>query len=108
MENNGNSSLKGKMLTGSYCLRNCILALQYWIEDNDMKLHQLTFPIVQLSNIYTLFPVDSGDPKKYLHLAALLSQCLKSSIPVLVPSTSCLIPPGGLLCDLLTGEDVSL
>nr|XP_056711044.1 uncharacterized protein LOC130482358 [Euleptes europaea] len=49
-------------------------------------------------------PVAPGDPKKYLYLPALLSQCLKSSIPVLVPSTSCLIPPGGLLCDLLTGH----
>ncbi|XP_048366186.1 uncharacterized protein LOC125440412 isoform X2 [Sphaerodactylus townsendi] len=49
-------------------------------------------------------PVAPGDPKKYLYLPVLLSQCLKSSIPVLVPSTSCLIPPGGLLCDYLTGH----
>ncbi|XP_054845628.1 uncharacterized protein LOC129336525 [Eublepharis macularius] len=49
-------------------------------------------------------PVAPGDPKKYLYLPALLSQCQKSSIPVLVPSTSCLIPPGGLLCHLLTGH----
>ncbi|XP_060102459.1 uncharacterized protein LOC132577048 isoform X2 [Heteronotia binoei] len=48
--------------------------------------------------------VTLGDPKKYLYLSALLSQCLKSSIPVLIPSTSCLIPPGGLLCDILTGH----
>ncbi|XP_077158423.1 uncharacterized protein LOC143819984 isoform X2 [Paroedura picta] len=49
-------------------------------------------------------PVAPGDPKKYLYLPALLSQCLMSSIPVLVPSTTCLIPPGRLLCDLLTGH----
>ncbi|KAM6439908.1 uncharacterized protein PHA67_022331 [Liasis olivaceus] len=49
-------------------------------------------------------PVAPGDPKKYLYLPALLSQCHKSSIPVLIPSTSCLIAPGGLLCDLLKGH----
>ncbi|XP_039186728.1 uncharacterized protein LOC120302418 isoform X3 [Crotalus tigris] len=49
-------------------------------------------------------PVAPGDPKKYLYLPILLSQCQKSSIPVLIPSTSCLIAPGGLLCDLLKGH----
>ncbi|XP_026522963.1 uncharacterized protein LOC113411866 isoform X1 [Notechis scutatus] len=49
-------------------------------------------------------PVAPGDPKKYLYLPVLLSQCQKSSIPVLIPSTSCLIPPGGLLCDFLKGH----
>ncbi|KAJ6668622.1 hypothetical protein lerEdw1_012104 [Lerista edwardsae] len=49
-------------------------------------------------------PVAPGDPKKYLHLPTLLSQCQKSSIPVLVPSASCLIAPGGLLCGLLKGH----
>ncbi|KAL7981895.1 hypothetical protein Chor_000952 [Crotalus horridus] len=49
-------------------------------------------------------PVAPGDPKKYLYLPVLLSQCQKSSIPVLIPSTSCLIAPGGLLCDLLKGH----
>ncbi|XP_053110680.1 uncharacterized protein LOC128326880 isoform X3 [Hemicordylus capensis] len=49
-------------------------------------------------------PVAPGDPKKYLYLPVLLSQCQKSSIPVLVPSTSCLIAPGGLLCDFLKGH----
>ncbi|XP_062991183.1 uncharacterized protein LOC134404425 [Elgaria multicarinata webbii] len=49
-------------------------------------------------------PVAPGDPKKYIYLPALLSQCQKSSIPVLVPSTSCLIAPGGLLCDFLKGH----
>ncbi|KAG8134727.1 hypothetical protein E2320_007821, partial [Naja naja] len=49
-------------------------------------------------------PVAPGDPKKYLYLPVLLSQCQKSSIPVLIPSTSCLIAPGGLLCDFLKGH----
>ncbi|XP_062837471.1 uncharacterized protein LOC100559988 isoform X3 [Anolis carolinensis] len=49
-------------------------------------------------------PVAPGDPKKYLYLPALLSQCEKSSIPVLVPSTTCLIAPGGLPCDFLKGH----
>ncbi|KAJ7326778.1 hypothetical protein JRQ81_016537 [Phrynocephalus forsythii] len=49
-------------------------------------------------------PVAPGDPRKYLYLPALLSQCQKSSIPVLVPSTSCLIAPGGLPCSHLKGH----
>ncbi|KAH0616128.1 hypothetical protein JD844_027012 [Phrynosoma platyrhinos] len=49
-------------------------------------------------------PVAPGDPKKYLYLPTLLSQCEKSSIPVLVPSTSCLIAPDGLPCDFLKGH----
>uniref|UniRef100_A0A6J0UD75 Uncharacterized protein isoform X1 n=4 Tax=Pogona vitticeps TaxID=103695 RepID=A0A6J0UD75_9SAUR len=49
-------------------------------------------------------PVAPGDPRKYLYLPALLSQCQKSSIPVLVPSTSCLIAPGGLSCNHLKGH----
>nr|XP_034969164.1 uncharacterized protein LOC118084041 [Zootoca vivipara] len=49
-------------------------------------------------------PVAPGDPKKYPYLPALLSQCQKSSIPVLLPSTACLIEPGRLLCDLLRGH----
>ncbi|KAF7238042.1 NACHT domain- and WD repeat-containing protein 1 [Varanus komodoensis] len=46
-------------------------------------------------------PVAPGDPKKYIYLPVLLSQCQKSSIPVFAPSTSCLIAPGGLLCNFL-------
>ncbi|XP_059577275.1 NACHT domain- and WD repeat-containing protein 1 [Alligator mississippiensis] len=49
-------------------------------------------------------PVAPGDPKKYQHLPALLSQCQESSTPVLVPSTTCLLAPGGLLCELLPGH----
>ncbi|XP_042323154.1 uncharacterized protein LOC121930632 isoform X2 [Sceloporus undulatus] len=49
-------------------------------------------------------PVAPGDPKKYLYLPALLSQCEKSSIPVLVPSTSCLLAPDGLPCGFLKGH----
>ncbi|XP_067885458.1 uncharacterized protein [Heterodontus francisci] len=49
-------------------------------------------------------PVAPGDPKKYPHLLRLLNQCQRSSIPFLVPSFSCLLPPGGLLYDTLTGH----
>ncbi|GCB81748.1 hypothetical protein scyTo_0023175, partial [Scyliorhinus torazame] len=47
-------------------------------------------------------PVAPGDPKKYPHLLHLLNQCQQSSIPSLVPSFTCLFPPGGLLYDTLT------
>ncbi|XP_038661641.1 NACHT and WD repeat domain-containing protein 2-like [Scyliorhinus canicula] len=49
-------------------------------------------------------PVAPGDPKKYPHLLHLLDQCQQSSIPSLVPSFTCLFPPGGLLYDTLTGH----
>ncbi|XP_039606977.1 uncharacterized protein LOC120527534 isoform X2 [Polypterus senegalus] len=49
-------------------------------------------------------PVAPGDPRKFSHLHTLLSQCCCSSIPVFVPSFTCLHPPGGLLYDLLAGH----
>ncbi|KAM4706599.1 uncharacterized protein O3C94_015328 [Discoglossus pictus] len=49
-------------------------------------------------------PVAPGDPKKYPFLPILMSQCKQSSIPVFVPSFTCLLPPGGLLFDTLAGH----
>ncbi|XP_041042816.1 uncharacterized protein LOC121277430 [Carcharodon carcharias] len=49
-------------------------------------------------------PVAPDDPKKYPHLLRLLNQCQRSSVPFLVPSFTCLLPPGGLLYDTLTGH----
>ncbi|XP_048383603.1 uncharacterized protein LOC125451016 isoform X2 [Stegostoma tigrinum] len=49
-------------------------------------------------------PVAPGDPKKYPHLLHLIDQCKRSSIPFLIPSFTCLLPPGGLLYDTLTGH----
>ncbi|KAK6493133.1 hypothetical protein HHUSO_G2632 [Huso huso] len=54
--------------------------------------------------IATDIPVAPGDPKKFSYLHTLLSQCYISSVPVLVPSFTCLLPPGGLLYDLLAGH----
>nr|XP_033799042.1 uncharacterized protein LOC117359821 [Geotrypetes seraphini] len=59
------------------------------------RLHQI---------IATDKPVAPGDPRKYTYFPALLSQCQQSSISVLVPSSSCLLTPGGLLCDFLAGH----
>ncbi|XP_053556226.1 NACHT domain- and WD repeat-containing protein 1-like [Bombina bombina] len=53
-------------------------------------------------------PVAPGDPKKYPFLPALLSQCQQSSIPVFVPSFTCLLPPGGLLFESLAGHTDSI
>ncbi|XP_017574350.1 uncharacterized protein LOC108440128 [Pygocentrus nattereri] len=49
-------------------------------------------------------PVAPGDPRRYSYLHTLLAQCQLSSLPVLVPSYSCLLPPGGLTYSLLAGH----
>ncbi|KAE8629828.1 hypothetical protein XENTR_v10000607 [Xenopus tropicalis] len=49
-------------------------------------------------------PVAPGDPIKYPLLPTLLNQCHQSSIPVFLPSFTCLLPPGGLLFDMLSGH----
>ncbi|KAK9972217.1 hypothetical protein ABG768_025540 [Culter alburnus] len=49
-------------------------------------------------------PVASGDPRRYSFLHDLLAQCKSSSLPVLVPSYTCLLPPGGLVHTLLSGH----
>ncbi|XP_072904178.1 uncharacterized protein [Hemitrygon akajei] len=49
-------------------------------------------------------PVAPDDPRKYPYLLRLLSQCQRSSIPFLVPSFTCLLPPGGLMYKTLTGH----
>ncbi|XP_055012793.1 uncharacterized protein LOC129409895 [Boleophthalmus pectinirostris] len=42
-------------------------------------------------------PVAKGDPLKFRYLHALLDQCSHSCLPVLLPSATCLLPPGGPL-----------
>ncbi|KAK7176931.1 hypothetical protein R3I93_001002 [Phoxinus phoxinus] len=49
-------------------------------------------------------PVTPGDPRRYSFLHDLLAQCKRSSLPVLVPSYTCLLPPGGLTHTLLSGH----
>ncbi|XP_034712568.1 uncharacterized protein LOC117934738 isoform X2 [Etheostoma cragini] len=49
-------------------------------------------------------PVAKGDPLKFSYLHALLSQCRQSSLPVLLPSSTCLLPPGDLQHTLLAGH----
>ncbi|CAH2300407.1 NACHT and WD repeat domain-containing 2-like isoform X3 [Pelobates cultripes] len=53
-------------------------------------------------------PVAPGDPRKYPFLPSLLSQCTQSSIPVFVPSFTCLLPPGGLLYETIKGHTDSI
>ncbi|KAM8939444.1 uncharacterized protein RCH25_053088 [Pelodytes ibericus] len=53
-------------------------------------------------------PVAPGDPRKYPFLPSLLSQCTQSSIPIFVPSFTCLLPPGGLLSETLAGHTGSI
>ncbi|KAG8453786.1 hypothetical protein GDO86_000422 [Hymenochirus boettgeri] len=63
------------------------------------RLHQ-----IEVSDI----PVAPGDPRKYPLLPALLNQCLQSSIPVFVPSFTCLLPPGGLQYNTISGHTDSI
>ncbi|KAG7330095.1 hypothetical protein KOW79_006317 [Hemibagrus wyckioides] len=49
-------------------------------------------------------PVAPGDPQHFSYLHKLLTQCQYSSVPVLVPSYSCLLPPGGIIHTLLAGH----
>ncbi|XP_043099106.1 NACHT domain- and WD repeat-containing protein 1 [Puntigrus tetrazona] len=49
-------------------------------------------------------PVALGDPRQYTFLHDLMAQCKSSSLPVLVPSYTCLFPPGGLVHTLLSGH----
>ncbi|XP_069033923.1 NACHT and WD repeat domain-containing protein 2 [Embiotoca jacksoni] len=49
-------------------------------------------------------PVAKGDPSRFSHLHALLAQCARSSLPVLLPSSTCLLPPGGPQHTLLAGH----
>lgn len=52
--------------------------------------------------------VTAGDPQRFSYLHDLLTQCQFSSLPVLVPSYSCLLPPGVIIHTLLAGRTVSL
>ena len=59
----------------------------------------------RLHRIVTLdVPVAPADPVKYPYLKPLFKQILKSSTPALIPSSTCLTPPGGILFDLLYGH----
>ncbi|KAL0970488.1 hypothetical protein UPYG_G00242740 [Umbra pygmaea] len=49
-------------------------------------------------------PVTPGDPQKFSYLHALLAQCARSPLPVLVPSYTCLLPPGVVPQTLLSGH----
>uniref|UniRef100_A0AAV2KL95 RWD domain-containing protein n=1 Tax=Knipowitschia caucasica TaxID=637954 RepID=A0AAV2KL95_KNICA len=48
-------------------------------------------------------PVAKGDRLKFQLLHTLLDQCSRSSLPVLLPSSTCLLPPRGLQHTLLAG-----
>ncbi|XP_069055414.1 uncharacterized protein [Pleurodeles waltl] len=49
-------------------------------------------------------PVAPGDPRVYPFSPSMLADCLQSSVPALLPSSSCFLPPGGLLYDSLAGH----
>ncbi|CAH1785829.1 unnamed protein product [Owenia fusiformis] len=110
----------------SSSLRSLLDEFQVAIEtepkDNDLKLlsdtlqlstealskdpRQLASQIVgRLHTIITHdVPASPGDPRKYPHLHPLFEQCSRGSVPALIPSTTCLTPPGGMLFDLLAGH----
>ena len=53
-------------------------------------------------------PMVIGDTKKYPMIMKMVNQANKSSVPTLIPSKSCLAPPGGVVNDLLAGHTNTL
>ena len=53
-------------------------------------------------------PIMIGDTKKYPMIHVMLNQANKSSVPTLIPSKTCLAPPGGVVNDLLAGHTAVL
>ncbi|KAK2138831.1 hypothetical protein NP493_7042g00001, partial [Ridgeia piscesae] len=53
-------------------------------------------------------PVAPGDPVKYPSMKAFLERASHTPVPTLIPSVSCLIPPGGILYDFLSGHTLPL
>ena len=49
-------------------------------------------------------PVAPADPINYPFMKFFYRQAKKSSVPMLLPSMTCLTPPGGILFDLLSGH----
>ncbi|XP_077986889.1 uncharacterized protein LOC144441205 isoform X2 [Glandiceps talaboti] len=49
-------------------------------------------------------PVSIGDPKKYPNMLRFIKQAKVAAIPGLIPSITCLTPPGDVLYDLLAGH----
>ena len=49
-------------------------------------------------------PMSVGDPKKYPSVAVMFGALNRSSVPLLMPSATCLSQPGGVLFDLLAGH----
>jgi len=53
-------------------------------------------------------PLAPRDPIKYPYIKTLLSHVSMSSVPVLIPSRTCLLEPSGLSCCLLTSHTAPL
>ncbi|XP_052417002.1 uncharacterized protein LOC127961787 isoform X2 [Carassius gibelio] len=86
-----------KLLSQVLCLSRSVL-----LNDPCQLASQLLGRLEQI--IFQDKPVTSGDPRRYSFLHDLLAQCKSSSLPVLVPSYTCLLPPGGLVHTLLSGH----
>lgn len=56
------------------------------------------------TQLHSITVFDPGDPLKFSDLHDLLAQCMQSSLPVLLPSSTFLFPPGGLQPILLAGD----
>ncbi|KAM4807673.1 uncharacterized protein WCC33_012466 [Rhinophrynus dorsalis] len=82
------------------------LSRKVLLRDPCQLASQLKGRLHQIENLDK--PVAPGDPRKYPLLPVLLSQCEQSSIPAIVPSFTCLLPPGGLLCETLAGHTNSI
>ncbi|XP_013420669.1 uncharacterized protein LOC106180985 isoform X2 [Lingula anatina] len=97
-------------------------ALEVEPKDKDIKLLTDTFQLsgkvlsanpIQLASqmvgrLHNLIaadvPMAPQDPVKYPYIRGFLRDARNSSVPSLIPSATCLTPPGGMLFDILSGH----
>ncbi|XP_070711235.1 uncharacterized protein [Pempheris klunzingeri] len=90
-----------EMLSGALEMSRTVL-----LQDPCQLASQLMGRLGQM--IFEDRPVAKGDPLKFSYLHSLQLQCTQSSLPVLLPSSTCLLPPGDLQHSLLAGHLTSV
>ena len=97
-------TMRVEPMDSDVCLLSDTLSLSAHVLNRDPK--QLASQIVgRLHQIITSdVPVAPADPIKYPYLKPFFRHAKKASVPSLIPSGTCLTPPGGILFDLLFGH----
>ena len=105
---------------------NMVLSQEDIAVDNDIKLlhealllsapalrkepRQLGTQIIGRLQDYVIndIPIAPADPLRYPGLKQFVNQAEKGSVPALIPSVTCLTPPGGLKYDILAGHNAPI